>query len=90
MNAVARAIDAVGGPTLVARSLGGSVQAWCFYRDGKRAFPHKHAAPLEKAGGYKVRRWEMFPHDWHRIWPELIGTPGAPTVPAGEVVRDAA
>ena len=28
-----------------------------------------------------VKRWDTRPLDWHRIWPELIGTKGAPRVP---------
>ena len=28
-----------------------------------------------------VRRWDLRPDDWHRIWPELIGTEGAPPLP---------
>lgn len=28
-----------------------------------------------------VRRWDLRPDDWHRIWPELIGAEGAPEVP---------
>lgn len=28
-----------------------------------------------------VRRWELRPDDWYRIWPELIGAEGAPSVP---------
>lgn len=33
------------------------------------------------------RLWDLRPDDWHRIWPELIGTEGAPPVAseAGEV-----
>jgi DNA-binding transcriptional regulator YdaS (Cro superfamily) len=28
-----------------------------------------------------VRRWDLRPDDWHRIWPELIGADGAPPIP---------
>lgn len=28
--------------------------------------------------------WDLRPNDWHRIWPELIGTPGAPAIPAAQ------
>lgn len=24
--------------------------------------------------------WDLRPDDWHRIWPELVGTKGAPDV----------
>lgn len=86
MDVVRLAIEKAGGPASVARLLGTSVQAVCFYRDGKRAFPVEHAAKLEAANGV-VRRWDMFPDSWHRIWPELVGADGAPNP---EQVRDAA
>ncbi len=31
-----------------------------------------------------VRRWDLRPDDWHRIWPELINTEGAPPIPAAQ------
>ena len=89
MNPIATAIRLAGGPAAVAQLLGLSTQAVCFYRDGRRALPPQYAATVEKAGGCVVRRWEMFPQTWHRIWPELIDTEGAPDVPTQEV-RDAA
>lgn len=39
---------------------------------------------IERATGGKVRVWDLRPDDWHRIWPMLIGTDGAPEVPAAE------
>jgi len=47
------------------------------------------AVQLEAATDGAVRRWDLRPDDWHRIWPELIGADGAPDVPA-EAVHDAA
>lgn len=82
MNAIQLAISKAGGPTKVARLIEKSVQAACFYRDGERSFPIEHGATLEAASG--VKRWEMWPDTWHKIWPELIGTHGAPAVPATE------
>ena len=39
----------------------------------------------------KVAEWDLRPRDWHRIWPDLIGTPGAPDpTPAKQEARDAA
>lgn len=29
-----------------------------------------------------MQRHELRPDDWHRIWPELIGQPGAPAIPS--------
>jgi DNA-binding transcriptional regulator YdaS (Cro superfamily) len=36
---------------------------------------------IEKATGGVVKRWDLRPEDWSRIWPELIGMEGAPEVP---------
>lgn len=30
-----------------------------------------------------VRLWQLRPGDWHLIWPELVGTEGAPCVEQG-------
>lgn len=78
------AIKEAGGPTRVAEALGVSAQAVCFWRDGKRRFPVEYCTPLEALCGAAVRRWDLRPDDWHRIWPELIGTDGAPPVPAAQ------
>jgi DNA-binding transcriptional regulator YdaS (Cro superfamily) len=89
MEAVARAIEQVGGPTKVAALLGVSPQAVCFWRDGKRQFPVEYCAALDAIT--TVRRWDLRPDDWHRIWPELVGAEGAPDVPEpAQEVRDAA
>ena len=88
MSPIAKAIAAAGGPARVASLLGCSVQAICFYWDEKRSFPVEHGAVLERASG--VMRWHLWPEDWHRIWPELIGAEGAPAVPAAAETRDAA
>jgi len=83
-------IDALGGTTQVARLLGlkpPSVHEW-------RA---KHiplqwlvllAVPIEKATAW--RRWDLRPDDWYRIWPELVGAVGAPSLPLEEEVQRAA
>jgi DNA-binding transcriptional regulator YdaS (Cro superfamily) len=84
MSAIKTAIEKVGGPSKAAGLLGCSVQAACFYRDGKRSFPVEFCARLSAASG--VPRWDMRPVDWHVIWPELVGTEGAPAL-AGEVLE---
>lgn len=80
-TAIARAIEVAGGPSKVALALGVSAQAVCFWRDGKRRMPADMAARLEAAAEGVVRRWDMRPEDWYLIWPELVGTEGAPPVP---------
>ena len=71
MSAIAKAIDLAGGPARVAEVVGVSVQAVCFWRDGKRRLPHEHAADLERLTNGQVGRRDMFPDSWARIWPEL-------------------
>lgn len=44
---------------------------------------------IERATGGAVMRWNLRPDDWHLIWPELIGAPGAPAVD-GDVRRHGA
>lgn len=63
----------------------------------KREVPLEHCAALVSACGGQVQYWDLRPTDWHRTWPMLIGTEGAPPVPrpdaqaqAGEEARDAA
>jgi len=82
MNQIEAAIEAAGGPSRVAKELGVSVQAVCFWRDGKREIPPEHLAILEGLCGGAVRRWHMRPKDWHLIWPELVGMQGAPAIEA--------
>jgi DNA-binding transcriptional regulator YdaS (Cro superfamily) len=51
-------------------------------RKGARQPSAGYAMALEIATGGKVRRWDSRPNDWHEIWLDLIGSPGAPPVPA--------
>lgn len=89
MDTMAQAVEQCGGPTKVAAALGVTAQAVCFWRDGKRRLPVEHIPVLERLTGGVVRRWHFRPLDWWVVWPELIGTEGAPEVPTEEA-RDAA
>lgn len=65
MNAISQAIQAAGGPAKVARECGVSVQAVCFWRDGRRALPAEHCITLEKMNEGRVRCEQMLPDvDW--------------------------
>lgn len=44
----------------------------------RKAVSAERCVPIERATGGAVRRWDLRPDDWHRIWPELIGAEGAP------------
>lgn len=78
---MARAVELSGGPSKLATALGVSAQAVIFWRDGKRRFPVELGAAIEGAVEGRVRRWDLWPLTWHLIWPELIGSEGAPDVP---------
>lgn len=75
-------IDLLGGTNAVARRLGikpPSVSEW-----RKNGMPDDKlillAVDIERASRGAVRRWHLRPGDWHRIWPELVGTKGAPAL----------
>lgn len=50
------------------------------WRSGVRAVPIERCTEIEAATDRAVRRWDLRPDDWHRIWPELINSPEAPAV----------
>lgn len=57
---------------------------------GSRPVPANVAPAVEAASGGAVRRQDLRPDDWHRIWPELIGAEGAPDVPLSESAQEPA
>lgn len=71
MNAIERAINIAGNATRLANLLGVSVQAVCFWRDGRRGIPVEKCTAIERATGGAVSRRDLRPDDWHEIWPEL-------------------
>ena len=38
----------------------------------------ENCVAIEQATDGRVRRWDLRPKDWCRIWPELIGADSAP------------
>jgi DNA-binding transcriptional regulator YdaS (Cro superfamily) len=81
-----------GRASLVAKRAGVAPAFISQIANGLRGVPAERAADIERACEMQVRRWHLRPDDWHRIWPELVGTEGAPDVPADQPqeVRDAA
>ena len=75
-------IDLLGGTAAVARRIGARLASVSEWR--QRGIPEGRlielGAEMQNLGG--PARWELRPADWHRIWPELVGTEGAPAVPA--------
>ncbi|MGF6806265.1 hypothetical protein OKW30_001391 [Paraburkholderia sp. Clong3] len=37
---------------------------------------------IERESAFRVTRFDLRPDNWHRNWPDLIGKPGSPPVPA--------
>jgi DNA-binding transcriptional regulator YdaS (Cro superfamily) len=82
MDALTKAISAAGGVVALSKAIGvtqGTVSNWRMRE--VRAIPADHCASIELATVGAVKRWDLRPDDWHRIWPELIGQDGAPAVP---------
>jgi len=74
MSKVQEAIQGAGGPSKVAARLGCTVQAVCFYRDGKRRLPAEYCPTLEQMNEGRISRKDLRPDDWHLIWPELAAS----------------
>lgn len=51
---------------------------------GIKPVPIERCVDIERVTEGAVTRRDLRPDDWHRIWPELIGQPGAPEVPAAK------
>ena len=71
---MATAIGVAGSAASLARQLGVSTQAVCFYRDGKRRFPEALGARIEALTDGKVTRKALFPDTWRVVWPELVAS----------------
>lgn len=73
------AAKVAGSQAALAALLGVTKAAVNQWKDEARNVPLEHCTAIEQATG--VRRWDLRPKDWYRIWPELIGAEGAPAVP---------
>ncbi len=81
-------IDALGGTAAVARRLRISTASVSEMRKNGMSDARKIelAADIEVATQRRYCRWHLRPCDWYRIWPELVGTDGAPEVAADAAV----
>lgn len=82
MDALNEAIAITGGVSSLARGLGVGQSTVSNWRARGTDVPPEHCVQIERLTEGNVRRWHTRPNDWHLIWPELIGTEGAPAVPA--------
>ena len=79
-----------GQAVVIARAVGVHPVMVSQWAGGGKPVPLERCVAIEAATAAAVRRWDLRPDDWHRIWPELIGADGAPDVPQAEEARDAA
>lgn len=68
-----------GGPTALARKVGCSPSFVSQWISGLRWIPKECAPAIERVS--TVTRKELFPDDWHVMWPELA----QPSTPEKEV-----
>lgn len=90
MDQIDRAIKESGGLVAVSarlKGMGAEVSVQRLSNWTTRGVPIEYMRLLEEATENRVRCWDVFPGTWHRIWPELIGTAGAPPAPEGEQAR---
>lgn len=82
MNAIQRAIKAVGSQAHLASLLGVRQPTISEWAKGDRPIPIERCVQIEQATEGTVTRRDLRPDDWQRIWPELIGT--QPTTQSAE------
>ena len=80
-------IDDLGGTGAVARMCEVTAPSVTFWRT--RGIPIERCVAIERNNDRGVKRWHLRPADWHLIWPELIGAPGAPEVPQADQAKAA-
>ncbi|HCP78966.1 MAG: hypothetical protein CML16_03145 [Pusillimonas sp.] len=75
MNAIKTAITKLGSASALARAIGVTPQAVCFWRDGLRKIPAEQCTAIERATDGAVTRRDLRPDDWQEIWPEIAQPP---------------
>lgn len=56
--------------------------------DGKRPIPHTAWKVIADGTDQEVQPWDLWPDEWHVIWPQLKRAKGAPPIPAPEPVAE--
>ena len=70
-----------GAASRLANAIGAYSSDVSDWANERRPVPVKFAVSIEATTNRAVTRQDMFPTDFLEIWPELIGTGGAPNVP---------
>lgn len=72
MTPIQTAIEHFGSARALAKALGVTTQAVCFWRDGLRSVDADTIAAIERLTNGKVRRQDFRPDTYHLTWPELV------------------
>lgn len=83
MSPIQKAVDHLGNATRLARALGITTQAVCFWRSGARKVPAEHCPAIEAATGGLVKCEDLRPDVQ---WAVLRGVPLSPQPTAEEQV----
>lgn len=81
MTPIEQAIDHFKTQQALAEAMGIRQSTVSEWKKGDRPIPIERCVQIDRLTEGRVRRWHTRPNDWHLIWPELIGTDGAPAVP---------
>lgn len=69
-----------GSGSRLARAIKAHAPDVSMWAAGKKPVPIERCVQIEHTTDGLVRRWDLRPEDWWKIWPELVGTEGAPAV----------
>jgi hypothetical protein len=88
-SAIQRGLDKFdGSPTKLAAAMeGGVMRQHVEHWLKSNRVPERSGARFAEVTG--IHLWELYPTDWHRIFPMLVGTKGAPKVPVDAKGKDA-
>jgi DNA-binding transcriptional regulator YdaS (Cro superfamily) len=81
VHPVAVAAEKAGGQRALAQVLGtAETNVWNWINRPGAQVTARFVPLMVRLTEQQVRHWHLRPRDWHEIWPELIGSPGAPRV----------
>src|SRR4051794_11851246 len=71
----------------LAESLGISQSYLSQMASGQSPISQERCVVIEQVTGGMVPRWELKPGNWHKLWPELVGTAGSPPIPTATIAK---
>ena len=77
---IERAIKVAGSAAELARLINVDADFVRQWRNGTKQVPGRYCNRIESATSGRVSRAQLRPDDYWELWPELIGTKGAPKV----------